>query len=176
MRNCRQTLKNFHLHPIMTIVTRSRRTDLTVNMFLILLILVANVVESSLTQDRFKGKEVHLFCLWQTWLLKQNQLTTGTLTWQRRSDCCLEVDANLVEKKVDWILDTGVSKHFCANKDFFHNFEDVGNGEHAFMENSTITGVLGKGKILLKLTSRKSLTLNNVLHVSSLRRNLVFGD
>ena len=31
----------------------------------------------------------------------------------------------------------------------------------------------GKGKVLLKLTSSKTLLLNNVLHVSSFRHNLI---
>ena len=39
--------------------------------------------------------------------------------------------------------------------------------------NATTAGVMGKGKVLLKFTSGKSLCLNNVLFVPSLRRNLV---
>ena len=54
-----------------------------------------------------------------------------------------------------------------------HNFEDVPNGEHVFMGNAATAGVMDKGKILRKFTSRKSLRLNNVLFVPSLRRNLV---
>ncbi|XP_075077010.1 uncharacterized protein LOC142163773 [Nicotiana tabacum] len=49
------------------------------------------------------------------------------------------------------------------------------NGECVYMGNSTTGGVMGKGKILLKLTSGKTLALNNVLYVPSLRRNLVFS-
>ena len=41
------------------------------------------------------------------------------------------------------------------------------------MGNSSISRVLGKGKVALKLTSGKSLTLVNVLYVPSLRRNLI---
>ena len=41
------------------------------------------------------------------------------------------------------------------------------------MGNSTTAVVMGKGKVLLKLTSGKTLSLNNVLYVPSLRRNLV---
>ena len=43
------------------------------------------------------------------------------------------------------------------------------------MGDSTTTVVMGKGKVLLKLTSGKTLSLNNVLYVPSLRRNLVSG-
>ena len=43
------------------------------------------------------------------------------------------------------------------------------------MGNQSIAGVFGKRKIFLKLTSGKTLALNNVLYVPSLRRNLVSG-
>jgi len=36
------------------------------------------------------------------------------------------------------------------------------------------TPVIGKGKVLLKLTSGKTLALSDVLHVSSIRVNLIF--
>ncbi|KAH6794775.1 centromere protein X [Perilla frutescens var. hirtella] len=85
------------------------------------------------------------------------------------------VEANLVENKTDWILDTGASRHFCTKKELFHDFEDAGEGECVYMGNSSIAGVLGKGKILLKLTSGKTLSLNNALFVPSMRRNLISG-
>ncbi|KAL0546105.1 hypothetical protein IC582_016010 [Cucumis melo] len=44
------------------------------------------------------------------------------------------------------------------------------------MENSATAGVIGKGKVILKLTSGKTLSLSNVLYVPSLRRNLVSGS
>lgn len=40
------------------------------------------------------------------------------------------------------------------------------------MGNSLNTKIEGQGKILLKMTSGKKLTLNNVLHVSDIRMNL----
>jgi len=43
------------------------------------------------------------------------------------------------------------------------------------MENSQTARVIGKGNMLLKFTSAKLLSLSNVLYVSSLCRNLVFG-
>ena len=70
-------------------------------------------------------------------------------------------------------MDTSASKHLCANKEFFHHFEDVADGECVFMGNSATAGVLGKGKTLLKLTSGKNLSLSDVLYAPSLRRNLI---
>ncbi|KAL0352264.1 UNVERIFIED_CONTAM: Retrovirus-related Pol polyprotein from transposon TNT 1-94 [Sesamum calycinum] len=86
------------------------------------------------------------------------------------------VEANLVENKVDWILDTGASKHFCANKELFHEFHEASDGECVFMGNSATAGVMGKGKVLLKLTSGKTFALLDVLYVPSLHRNLISGS
>ncbi|KAL0388011.1 UNVERIFIED_CONTAM: hypothetical protein Sradi_2682900, partial [Sesamum radiatum] len=85
------------------------------------------------------------------------------------------VEANLVENKEDWILDTGASRHFCSNKALFHELLETTDGECVFMGNSTTAGVLGKGQIILKLTSGKTLALIDILYVSSLHRNLVSG-
>jgi len=78
-----------------------------------------------------------------------------------------------VSNSMEWILDTGATRHFYANKDLMHDFEDAPDGEHVYMGNATTAGVMGKGKTLLKFTSEKSLCLNNVLYVPFLRRNLV---
>ena len=53
------------------------------------------------------------------------------------------------------------------------NFEDVVDEQCVYMGNSSTAAVKGKGKILLKFTSGKLLSLSNVLFVPSLRRNLV---
>jgi len=78
-----------------------------------------------------------------------------------------------VSNLTEWILDTGATRHFCANNDLMHDFEDVPDGKHVFMGNAATAGVMCKGKVLLKFTSGKSLCLNNVLFVPSFRRNLV---
>ncbi|KAH6793866.1 hypothetical protein C2S52_004343 [Perilla frutescens var. hirtella] len=85
------------------------------------------------------------------------------------------VEANLVENKKDWVLDIGPSRHFCSNKELFHDFEDTGEGKCIYMENSSVARVLGKGQILLKLTSGKTLSLSNALYIPSMRRNPVSG-
>ncbi|KAL0404059.1 UNVERIFIED_CONTAM: Retrovirus-related Pol polyprotein from transposon TNT 1-94 [Sesamum radiatum] len=55
------------------------------------------------------------------------------------------VEANLVENKEDWILDTGASRHFCSNKALFHELLETTDGDCVFMGNSTTAGVAGKG-------------------------------
>jgi hypothetical protein len=50
----------------------------------------------------------------------------------------------------------------------------VGDEEKfVYLSDSKTATVLGKGKILLKLTSGKTLALTNVLHVPSIRTNLI---
>ena len=44
------------------------------------------------------------------------------------------------------------------------------------MGNSSTARVEGKGKVILKMTSGKELTLNDVLHVPDIRKNYVSGS
>ena len=34
------------------------------------------------------------------------------------------VEANLLANKIGWLLDTGASRHFCANKELLYDFEE----------------------------------------------------
>lgn len=83
------------------------------------------------------------------------------------------VETNLVHNLSEWILNSGASRHVCANKELMIDFEEVADGQCVFMGNSSTAAIKGKGKILLKFTSGKILSLSNVLFVPSLRRNLV---
>jgi len=84
-------------------------------------------------------------------------------------------DANLVANCAKWIYGTGALRHLCSNKKLMHDFEDVRDVECIFMGNSGTARVMGKGKILLKFTSARLLSLIYMLFMPSLRINLVFG-
>ena len=58
----------------------------------------------------------------------------------------------------------------------FSSYHSIDNGEQLFMGNSSSSKVEGQGKVVLKMTSSKELTLNDVLHVPKIRKNLVFGS
>ncbi|KAI3427701.1 uncharacterized protein J3R85_009272 [Psidium guajava] len=64
--------------------------------------------------------------------------------------------------------------------DVAHDFSDINLSamvsEKVFMGNSATSAVEGQGKVLLKMTSGKELTLNNVLYVPEIRKNLVSGS
>ncbi|KAK9688852.1 hypothetical protein RND81_09G015900, partial [Saponaria officinalis] len=72
------------------------------------------------------------------------------------------VEENLVGNVAEWILDTGASRHFCADKGLFVEFEEVADGECVYMGNSSSAMITGKGKIFLRLTSGKTPALNNI--------------
>ncbi|KAH9781528.1 hypothetical protein KPL71_008509 [Citrus sinensis] len=83
-------------------------------------------------------------------------------------------EVNMVAEYNDWVIDSGATKHICGNRNSFFEYTPVREGEEfIFLGDSRSTPVLGKGKVLLKLTSGKTLSLSNVLHVPEIRYNLI---
>ena len=58
----------------------------------------------------------------------------------------------------------------------FSIYQSVEYGEKLFMRNSSTSKVEGKGKVVLKMSSRKEFTLNDVLYVADICKNLVSGS
>ena len=75
-----------------------------------------------------------------------------------------------------WWVDTGATRHVCSDKKMFSSYQTINNGEKLFMGKSFSSKVEGQGKVVLKMTSGKELTLNDVLHVPEVRKNLVSGS
>ena len=72
------------------------------------------------------------------------------------------------------MVNTGATRNICANRDVFASYTPIGDDKKVvYLGDSHTTQVLGKGKVTLKLTSRKTLALNDVLHVPNIRANLV---
>ncbi|XXG46721.1 hypothetical protein AAC387_Pa02g1495 [Persea americana] len=84
-------------------------------------------------------------------------------------------EVNLVGNTREWWVDTGATRHVCSNKEMFSTYH-ASNGEQLFMGNTATSKVEGQGQVVLKMTSGKELTLNNVLHVPDIRKNLVSGS
>ncbi|GJV50491.1 pol polyprotein [Tanacetum coccineum] len=74
-----------------------------------------------------------------------------------------------------WWVDTGATRHVCADKSMFHSFRAVDKGEKLYMGNSATADIKGEGDVILKITSEKVLKLTNVLYVLEIRKNLVSG-
>ncbi|KAF3683230.1 putative glucan endo-1,3-beta-glucosidase A-like [Capsicum annuum] len=60
------------------------------------------------------------------------------------------------------VMDFGATDHVCANKELFSTFAPAQVEETIYMANSTTAKVEGTGKVCLKMTFGKVLTLNNV--------------
>lgn len=84
-------------------------------------------------------------------------------------------ECNNFVNSIDWWVDMGVTCHICANKGMFSSYTPTDGGK-LFMENSLSSKVEGQGKVILKMTWSKELSLNNILHVSNIRKNLVLGS
>lgn len=65
-------------------------------------------------------------------------------------------------------MDSGATHYVRANKELFVAFSPAQGKEKIYMANSATTKVEGIGKVCLKITSDKVLTLNNVLYVPEL--------
>ena len=80
----------------------------------------------------------------------------------------------MVTNSKNWVVDSGATRHICANRDAFTSYTLVGDDKKVvFLGDSHTAQVLGKGKVMLKLTSVKTLVLSDVLHVPNIRANLI---
>ncbi|KAL0313167.1 UNVERIFIED_CONTAM: Retrovirus-related Pol polyprotein from transposon TNT 1-94 [Sesamum radiatum] len=91
----------------------------------------------------------------------------------KKSSACFR--ANLVDNPREWWIDTGATRHICSDKEMFSTYTPI-NGRKLFMGNSATSNIVGLGKVVLKMTSGKELTLIDVLHVPDIRKNLVSGS
>ncbi|KAI5314260.1 hypothetical protein L3X38_043436 [Prunus dulcis] len=91
-------------------------------------------------------------------------------------DCRIVSEVNLVGNTKEWWVDTGATRHICSEKNMSSTNEANDQGEPLFMGNSSTSKIHGQGKIVLKMTSGKEDTLNNVLHVPEIRKNIVSGS
>ena len=74
--------------------------------------------------------------------------------------------AHLVTKVKGWAVDSACTRHIGAFKEEFISYTPMAEGtECVYVRDNRSVPVSGKGKVLLKLTFGKTLSLNNVLHV-----------
>ena len=82
-------------------------------------------------------------------------------------------ECNLAGNPEEWWIDTEENHHICANRSMFSSYTTVGGYEKLYMGNLSTSKVEGVGKIALKMSSGKIVTLIKVLHVLDVRKNLV---
>ncbi|XP_048133213.1 uncharacterized protein LOC115733258 [Rhodamnia argentea] len=85
-------------------------------------------------------------------------------------------ECNMVGNLKEWWINTGATRYICTNKSMFSSYTTVGCDEKLYTGNSLTSKVEGVGKIALKKTYEKIVTLNYVLHVLDSRKNLVSGS
>lgn len=76
----------------------------------------------------------------------------------------------------EWWVDNGATRHICSDRSMFSTYENNDDKEHLLMGNSSTFKVKGQGNMVLKMSSGKEITLNKVLHVPDIRKNLVSGS
>ncbi|XP_073130800.1 uncharacterized protein [Henckelia pumila] len=81
----------------------------------------------------------------------------------------------MVDHPKEWFIDTGATRHVCADKDLFSKYTLI-SGRELYMGNNATSKIVGLGKVVIKMTSGKELTLIDVLHVPDIRKNLVSGS
>ena len=80
--------------------------------------------------------------------------------------------ANTMDNPKEWLLDTEATHYVCSNRKMFSSYVQI-NRREPYMGNSTTSKIEGIGKLILKMTLGKELTLNDVLHVPDILKNLV---
>ena len=79
-------------------------------------------------------------------------------------------------KMKGWVVDSACIRHIGAFKEEFSSYTPMAEGtECVYVGDNRSVPVSGKRKVLLKLTSSKTFSLNNVLHLPHFRYNLIFG-
>nr|GEW04382.1 zinc finger, CCHC-type [Tanacetum cinerariifolium] len=74
---------------------------------------------------------------------------------------------------VAWCVNSGAIVHVCKDRCWFKTYKSLNDGSILYMGNESTALVHGCGCVYLRFSSRKVVSLLNVLHVSNIRKNLV---
>ena len=69
------------------------------------------------------------------------------------SEAALVLEMKFVNNMIDWVVDTGATRHICSSEELFINYEEVTDEENVYLGGSGTARVARTGKVLLKLTS-----------------------
>ena len=83
-------------------------------------------------------------------------------------------EAHLVSSVKGWVANSACTRHIGAFKEEFTSYTPILEGtEFVYVGDNRPVLVSGKGKVLLKLSSGKTLSLTNVLHIPHFRHHLI---
>ncbi|XP_070024701.1 uncharacterized protein [Nicotiana sylvestris] len=74
--------------------------------------------------------------------------------------CAMLSECSLVGNPKEWWIDSRSTHHVCANKELFASYIPAGPDKTIFMGNSATTKIEAVGKIFMKMTPVKVVTLN----------------
>nr|GEY76749.1 zinc finger, CCHC-type [Tanacetum cinerariifolium] len=100
---------------------------------------------------------------------KKNNANAGGSGKGLRTNPKTKIDA------IAWWIDSSATTHVCKDRCWFKTYESVEDGFVLYMGDDHFAHVHGKGSVALKFSSRKTITLFNVLYVPKLPKNLVSG-
>ncbi|XP_077252586.1 uncharacterized protein LOC143891992 [Tasmannia lanceolata] len=135
---------------------------------------VANVTDSN-------SPTKPLMLLWRNGPLQKGvsynkSNTQGNKDGNKEKFVAMISEANFLEGEDAWWIDSGATKYVCKDRSAFSTYVPLEDKSVFYMENSSTVELEGKGKVDLKFTSGKVLTLTDVYHVPEVRRNLVSGS
>ncbi|UYV71371.1 FHDC1 [Cordylochernes scorpioides] len=80
----------------------------------------------------------------------------------------------------EWLIDSAATSHFCKEKDWFVNYQDIPPMDALIGDVDCKSTILGKGDINFVLRDINNtfveITLLNVLYAPNMRRNLISGS
>nr|GEY95325.1 zinc finger, CCHC-type [Tanacetum cinerariifolium] len=79
----------------------------------------------------------------------------------------------VLDDDVAWWVDSGATVHVCKDRCWFKTYESLNDGSILHMRNKSTALVHGRGCVDLRFSSGKIVLLLNVLHVPTIRKNLV---
>ena len=91
--------------------------------------------------------------------------------------CAVVTEANMVEDNPkEWWYDTGATTHICMDREMFSTYQKSKTDNQVKMGNISQSKVEGTGKVVLKMTYGREVTLTNVKHVPDMKKNLISGS